>query len=177
MQYKRLTRISTIAVLLIGILALLIVFASACGGNPVPAMTVYYQIGQTAQTSQQLLTIVSVDRTPNYFVAGLMNSIAHSHVDAPPSTKFIIIEATVFNTGQGALGVSRNDFSLKDSEGRVYHTVAYKGLDNYADKKLSTGQTNYGHIAFTVPDIAAGFELSCVLQGSTPVLGVWQLPY
>jgi len=174
---KRLTNITKPVVVFIGILALLLASASACGGKPTPTMTVYYQMGQPAETSRQILTVVSADRTDHYTVAGMLNTLLYTYVYAPPSTTFIIIEATVFNTGQGAFGVSRNDFSLKDSEGRVYHTAAYKGLDNYADKKLSTGQTNYGHIAFIVPDIATGFELSCVLQGSTPVLGVWQLPY
>jgi len=140
-------------------------------------MTVYYQIGQPAQTSRQILTVVSADRTTHYFTAGIINALTHTYVYAPPSTTFIIVEATVFNTGQGALGVSRNDFSLKDSEGRQYPSTAYKGPDNYANKKLSPGQTAWGHIAFIVPDIATGFELSCVLQGSSPVLGVWQLPY
>ena len=174
---KRLTNITNPVVVFIGILALLLASASACGGKPVPAMTVYYQIGQPAQTSRQIFTVVSADRTPHYLVAGVMNALLYTYVDAPPSTTFIIIEATVFNTGLGALGVSRNDFSLKDSEGRKYPSTAYKGRDNYADKKLSPGQTAWGHIAFIVPDIATGFELSCVLQGSTPVLGVWQLTY
>lgn len=164
-------------IVLIGILALLLTSASGCSGKPVPAMTVYYQIGQPAQTSQQILTVVSADRTAQYTVAGILNLLLYTDVEAPPTTEFIIVEVTVYNTGQGALAVSRNDFSLKDSEGRMYHSVAYKGADNYADKKLSYGQTNYGHIAFIVPDIATGFELSCFLQGSQPVLGVWTLPY
>jgi hypothetical protein len=139
-------------------------------------MTVYYKIGQPAETSRQILTVVSADRTDRYNVAGLA-AILYIYVYAQPSTAFIIVEATVFNTGQGALAVSRNDFSLKDSAGREYPSVGYKGLDAYPDKKLSSGQTAYGHIAFIVPDIATGFELSCVLQGLSPVLGVWQLPY
>jgi len=177
MRYKRFTHICMAVLILIGILALLMVSAFACGGKPVPAMTVYYQIGQRAQTSQEILTIVSTEKTPQYPVAGVLNSLLRTWVNAPPTTQFILVEVAVINIGQGGLGVSRNDFSLKDSEGRKYPSVAYKGLDNYADMKLSPGQTNWGHIAFVVPDIATGFELSCVLQGSTPVLGVWQLPY
>jgi hypothetical protein len=177
MRVKRLTNITKPVVVFIGILALLLASASACGGKPTPAMTVYYQIGQPAQTSQQIFTVVSTERTAHYPVSGVINALLYTYVEAPPTTQFIIVEATVINTGQGTLAVSRNDFSLKDSEGRKYLTVAYKGQDNYANKKLSTGQTNWGHIAFVVPDIATGFEFSCVLQGSTPVLGVWQLPY
>ena len=177
MRVKRLTNITRPVVVFIGILALLLASASACGGKPVPAMTVYYQIGQRAQTSQQILTVVSTEKTVRYPVAGVMNALLYAWVDAPPTTQFIIVEVTVINTGQSTLAVSRNDFSLKDSEGRKYLTVAYKGFDNYANKKLSAGQTNWGHISFQVPDIATGFELSCVLQGSTPVLGIWPLPY
>jgi hypothetical protein len=177
MMVKRLAHITRAIVALIGILALLLVSASACGGKPQPAMTVYYQVEQPAQTSQEILTVVSTEKTGHYPVAGVINSLLYTYVDAPPTTEFIIVEVTVINIGQGALGVSRNDFSLKDSEGRKYPTAAYKGFNNFADKKLSPGQTNWGHIAFVVPDIATGFELSCVLLGSTPVLGVWQLPY
>lgn len=177
MKSNRLTHIKRATVALIGILVILSVSALACGGKPVPTTTVYYQIGQPAETSREILTVISADRTAHYLVSGVINSLLYTYVDAPPTTKFMLVEVTIINTGQGALGASRNDFSLKDSQGRVYPTVAYKGYDNFADKKLSPGQTNWGHIAFIVPDIATGFELSCVLQGSTPVLGVWQLNY
>ena len=173
---RRATNIIMPVIVLIGILALLLTSASGCSGKLTPSTTVYYQIGQHAETSRQILTVVSTNRTNRYAVAGL-SSILYSWVDAPPTTFFIIVEVAVTNVGQGSLGVSRNDFTIKDSEGREYFSVAYKGLDAYPSKKLSSGQTAWGYIAFLVPDIATGLELSCVLQGSQPVLGVWTLPY
>jgi len=177
MRVKRFTNITKPVVVFIGILALLLASAAACGGKPEPTVTVYYQIGQRAQTSREILTVVSTEKTAKYTVGGVINALLYTWVEAPPTMQFIIVEVSVINTGQGTLSVSNKDFSLKDSEGREYPTAAYKGSNNYGHKKLSTGETNWGYIAFTVPDIATGFELSCVLQGSTPVLGVWQLPY
>jgi hypothetical protein len=173
---RRATNIIMPVIVLIGILALLLASGSGCGGKPAPSMTVYYQIGQPVETSRQILTVVSADKTDRYNVGGL-TSILYTYVYAPPTTVFIIAEVTVTNVGQGALAISRNDFSLKDSAGRVWPSIGYKGLDAYPGKKLSSGQTAYGHIAFEVPEIAAGLELSCVLQGLSPVLGVWQLPW
>jgi len=173
---RRATNIIMPVIVLIGILALLLASGSGCGGNPPAPAVVYYQIGQPAETSEQIFTLISAQRTDSYAVAGF-TAILYLHETAPPATDFVIIEASVTNVGDSALAISRDDFSLKDSEGREYFSVGYKGIDPYPHKKLPSGQTAYGHIAFLVPEIATGLELSCVLEGTPTVLGVWQLPF
>lgn len=173
---RRGTKIIMLAAAFMGMAALILASGSGCGGKPTPTTTIYYKIGQASQTSREILTVSSADRTNQYARVGL-GSIIDVYVTAPPGIKFVIVGVTVTNVGSGSLGISPNDFTLKDSEGRVYSSATYHGLDPYPSKKLSYGQSAYGHIVFAVPDIASGLELSCVLQGSQPVLGVWQLPY
>jgi len=175
---KQATKIIVSAIALTGILALGLISGSGCGSKPTPATTVYYQMGQTAETSREVLTITSADRTSQYRKGSFAARLFGAFVDAPPGTVFIIVEVSVTNVGKGSsLGVSPKDFSLKDSEDRVWPSVDYSGANPYPSKKLTTGQTVYGYIAFNPLATATGLEVSCVVQGSPPVLGVWQLPY
>jgi len=161
-------------IVVIGVLALLLASGKGCGSKPAP-MSVYYQIGQPIETSQQVFTIVSEERT-NQYNRAVLGAIVSLHINAPPGTVFIIVEVTTTNVGDSSLAVSRSDFSLKDSEGREYTTSKYEGLDPYPNRNLPPGQTAYGKIAFLVPDVARGFELYSVLEGTPDVLGVWALP-
>ena len=170
---RSVTKFTTV-ILLLGILALLLASFSACSSKPTASTTVYYQTGQAAVTSREILTVISATSTTRYARSGF-GAFISIDVDAPPGTTFIIVEVTVTNVGRSSISISRNDFSLKDSEGREYFTVGYSGLGPYPDKKLATGQTASGKIAFVVPVIARGLELSCVLLGTPNVLGVWDL--
>ena len=174
---KRLTNITKPVVVFIGILALLLASASACSGKPVPAMTVYYQIGQPAETSREVLTAVSSEMVSQYkksFPARLINAFEV----APPGTVFVILKVSVTNVGQDSLGISYKDFYMKDSLGRVWPCTGYNGEEkSYPSRKLASGQSDYGYIAFNPLETATGLQLCCVLQGSPPVLAVWQLPY
>lgn len=175
---RRATKIIMLAAAFVGMAALLLTSASGCGGKLTPTTTVYYKIGQASQTSREVLTVSSAARTDRYARAGLGAILGGDlFVTAPPGIKFVIVEVTVTNVGSGSLGISPNDFSLKDSEGRSYASLKYQGFDPYPSKKLPPGQSAYGHIVFSVPDIATGLELSGLLQGSQPVLGVWQLAF
>jgi len=173
---RRATNIVIPAIALLGILVLLLTSASGCGGKHVPTQSVYYQVGQTAETSREVLTVVSTDRVSQYYKTFLKRLVTAYEV-APPGTVFIIVEVSVTNVGQGSLGISPKDFSIKDSEGHVWPSLGYNGDNPYPSRKLAPGQTVFGYIAFNPLATATGLELSCVLQGSPPVLGVWQLPY
>lgn len=173
---RRATNIIMPAILLLGVLAMLLTSGPGCGGKPTPTTTIYYEIGQASQTSREILTVSSANRIDRYDRVGF-GAMIDLYVTAPPGIKFVIVEVTVTNVGSGSLGISPNDFSLKDSEGRSYASRNYQGLNPYPSKKLSPGDSAYGYVVFAVPDIAAGLELSCVLQGSQPVLGVWQLAF
>lgn len=160
---------------LIAMLSMVVASALGCG-KATPPVTTYYQIGQPAQTSKQIFTLISAQRTDSYTVAGF-TAIIYTYEYAPPTTDFVIIEAAVTNVGDSALAISPKDFSLKDSEGREYSTVGYKGPEPYPSKKVPPGQTASGKIAFIVPEIATGLEVSHLLEGNVPVLGVWTLPF
>lgn len=157
----------------------LLVLSSAtwlsCGSSkPVPAMTVYYQVGQRAETSQLLLTVVSAEREEYYFRSSPMLIFAEEH--APPGTVFISVEATAINIGTSSVGIAPGDFSIEDSRGTTYPRTDYKGLKPYPAKKLASGATAFGRILYTVPVDATGLELSCILPGTPPIMAVWVIP-
>jgi len=175
----RVTKIILPAIVLTGILALILTSGSGCGGKstPIPAMSVYYDMGQTAQTSREVMTVVSSEMVTKY-KKPLLSRLSTTYNVAPPGTVFYIIEVSVTNVGQESLSISYKDFSIKDSLGHVWPCIGYNGTHKaYPSRKLASGQSDYGYIAFNVLDTATGLELTCVLQGSPPVLGVWQLPY
>jgi len=162
----------------LAILTALIVSGLSCASSKiVPATTEYYKIGQYAQTSKQMLNVTSADRTTSYGRAGL-KSLLVPEVDAPSGTVFIIINATVFNSGQASVHISPSYFAARDSEGRDYIPKSdYLGYYPYPNKNLAPGQTATGIVIFLVPDIAAGLEVSCVVDGTPPMLAVWQLSF
>jgi len=174
------------AIAVIFILVVLLAFglSRACGsdGELTPATTKYYQVGQWAETSRQLLTVTSPERTDSYALKGsllsfLIDPMQSLTADAPPGAVFIIIEATVTNFGDGSLGIAPRDFSLKDSKGREYSLIGYKGHGPYPSMKLAPGRTASGKILFEVLKIASGLEVSLVLDGTPPVLAVWDLKW
>ena len=92
--------------------------------TPTPDVTEYCQVGQRAETSREMLTVVSVERTDSY-IRGIstfelmfqpLNVLGGVREHAAPGMVFIIIEAAVFNLGDRSLSISPRDFSLKDSE-------------------------------------------------------------
>jgi len=162
----------------LAILTALIVSGLSCASSKiVPATTEYYKIGQYAQTSKQMLNITSADRTTSYIRAGLKGLMV-PEVYALPGTVFIIINATVFNSGNASVHISPSYFAARDSEGRDYVPSSnYLGYNQYPNKNLAPGQTATGIILFLVPDIATGLEVSCVVDGTPPMLAVWQLSF
>ena len=174
---RRALNIIVPVLVLIVVSALLLNAGTGCAGKqPTPAVAVYYQIKQPAETSRQIITLLSAVEGNAYTTTGL-TTLLYTYVRSPAGTVFVIIEVTVTNVGQGALGISRDDFSLKDSEGHQFASVGYKGANPYPNKKLASGQTASGSIAFVVPETVTNLEVSCVLQGSPPQLAVWQLPF
>jgi hypothetical protein len=162
----------------LAILTALIVSGLSCASSKiVPATTEYYKIGQYVQTSKQMLNVTSADRTASYNRAGLKGLMV-PEVYAPAGTVFIIINATVFNSGHSALHISRSYFAARDSEGRDYAPRSdYLGYHAYPNKNLAPGDTATGIILFQVPNIATGLEVSCVVDGTPPMLAVWQLSF
>jgi len=154
--------------------SLTISVAPAPTPTPTPSYSkVYYQIGQPAETSQEVLTVISSNR-----VTQIKTPVGSSTYEiAAPGTVFVVLEVSVTNVGQnGLLSVSYKDFSMTDSLGRVWPCIGYPGVNPYPSGELATGQSAYGYIEFNPLESAQGLEVSCVLQGSPSVLGVWQIP-
>jgi hypothetical protein len=169
------------AIMLIVILALMLTSGAGCGGSepdPTSYAKVYYQIGQAAQQSREVLTIVSTDRVDRIKYPLGIGSLWKSVEVAIPGTVLLVVDVAVTNVGQsGSLSISYKDFSMTDSQGRVWPCLKYPGYHPYpSKKKLASGQSAAGYIYFNPLATATGLELSCVLQGSPPVLAVWQIP-
>lgn len=152
---------------------------------PTPATTEYYQVGQRAETSREMLTVVSAERTDSYIRTVSMLELMFQPLEvlggvrkhAAPGMVFIIIEAAVFNLGDRSLGISPRDFSLKDSEGREYPYIGYEGHSPYPSMKVAPMRPASGKFLFEVLEGASGLEVSCVLYGTPPVLAVWELEW
>lgn len=177
-KMRRVTEVILSAIVLTGILALMLTSGSGCGSKPAPALlNVYYQIGQAAETSREVLTVLSTNRVSQIRTPVGVGRLFKTYEIATPGTVFVVIEVSVTNVGQSSsLSISYKDFSMKDSEGRLWSCIGYPGVNPYPSRKLATGQSAYGYIAFNMLETAVGLEMSCVLQGSPPVRGVWQIP-
>ena len=134
----------------------------------------YFEMGQWVETPKQMVSLISATRVPSYVYAGGYTKTAE------PGTVFIIIEATVFNTGAARLAISPGDFTVRDSEGRLYSYGHYSSWSRdrpYPSRELDPGQTASGKILFAVPEVASGLKVSSVLHGPPFVRAIWELEW
>ena len=132
----------------------------------------YPEMGQWVETPKYMVNLISATKVPSYRYAGGYTRTAD------PGMVFIIIEATVVNTGAARLAISPGDFTVSDSEGRLYSHGSYSPSSDdrpYPSKELDLGQTAYGKIVFTVPEVATGLKVSSVLHGPPFVRAIWNL--
>lgn len=142
----------------------------AVAGTPVPTTSEYYEVAQWAEGSEQMVTVVSAERTDYYYPGWAPPA-------APAETVYVIIDAVVTNVGNTALYISPEHFILRDSEGRWYTSGYYAGPGEFPDTNLAPGKTASGEVLFVVPEIASGLEVTFILDGAEPVLAVWQLEW
>jgi len=167
----------TIGVQVLTLLAALFVLAPGCAGKPVPTMNAYYQVGQRAETTREMLTVISPERTDSYPNGSVLGALTSGDIKAPAGLDFVIIEATVINVGQSSFGISPKDFVITDSEGHKWPQSKYLGKHPYPSQKVGPGFSANGHIVFAVPQGIGGFEVSCIMYGTPTVLAVWTLPF
>jgi len=176
---RRVIKRIPLAIVLTVILALMLTSGVGCGGSEHTSyLKVYYVIGAPAETSREVLTIVSTEKVDRIKHPLGLGSLFDAADVASPGTEFVVVEVSVTNVGQSSsFSISYKDFSITDAQGRVWPCLKYGGYHPYPSKKLAPSQSAYGYVYFNPLKMATGLELSCVLQGSPPVLGVWQLPW
>ena len=168
-------RLAALITVLISIVVLLGSFACR---EVEPAATAYYQIGERVQTSREMLTVISVERTDVYKRHG-PGAILDLDVEALPTTVFIIVEVTVINIGTDKFDIAPDDFILTTPGGNEFFPVDYEGRDPYPKKGLDPQDVGsaYGHVVFIVPEEMEEFELSCTIQGTPPILAKWEIEF
>lgn len=163
-----------VAVSLVFLLVLSSLTGSGCGGGsskPVPEKTVYYQVGQRAETSQLMVTVVSVIREERRVRSHPIWTADWEY--APPGYVFLRVEITTANVGTSAVGIDPSDFTVEDSAGHEWARTIYEGHNPYKARNLAPGETVFGVILYTVPIDVTGLEVSCVLPGTPPIRAVW----
>lgn len=183
----RLKIIPAVAVLM----ALLMVVSCTTESTPAPTptpitTTEYFEIGEWAETSQQLLRLNSAGRTTSfqYYVRVGVNH--YPIVEAAPGTVFIVIKCTVVNPRDIPLELHPDPFVIIDSEGRRYGWKLYNlqpppfGYDTQdlplgEKKELAPGGTTEGNFLFQVPEIATGLTLSAFVSGTPRLEAIYRL--
>ncbi len=136
------------------------------------------QVGQSAQTSQERVTVISADRK-TYYTWTL--SSGHTYVKTPPAGEtYIFIEVEIENLGVSSLYAAYWDFSISNPEGYRYDPQYYLGDDDFpSSQELYQGQKAKGLILFEVPEGATGlllqYDFSDILTG--PNIATWTLGF
>lgn len=147
------------------------VFGGQGGVSDTSGLPQNLKVGQSAQTSEQKVTVISVDRV--------------EEDDWYPGETWVavIIQVQVQNVGASSLWVSNGDFSLSDSEGNRcgscsgvnspgnYNTFYFSSL-----KQLYEGEKEVGVIEFGAPTSATGLEMAYNFGDSSgQTLARWRL--
>ena len=139
--------------------------------TPVPTVTYQYlKPGEWAESSAELVTVVSPWRGPSYMRYGQV-------IGAQAGAVFIIARVSIANAGNVAFYVAPESFALFDSAGRAFGVGVYRAEGGLVAGWLSPGRTVGGTILFEVPDFISGLEVGHYLAGSPPVSARWQLPW
>lgn len=138
--------------------------------EPIPAPgALYLNLGQWAESSKEVVTVSSANRTSFY-----MSDVL---IQAPALMVFVIVDVTVTNVGDSPLYVSPDDFELLDSWGYKYTQVGYKGEGWFPTDELPVTQLASGKILFVVSELSSALKVTHDLRGKLPVKAVWQLPW
>lgn len=164
----------TLGVALIIVVVVLVVAGGPAGGpaaSPTPIASEYYQVGEWAVTSELM---VSVDSAQRIYTYGQYSWARHT---APAGTVYIRIVATVTNIGDTPLYTSSADFTIRDSKGRRYTSIAKPPhiYNPFPASTIPAGHTASGVVLFVVPEIASGLEVTYLMDGAPPVLAIWEL--
>jgi len=137
------------------------------GGSTAPAENnqtpteLNLQVGDTANTSEREVTIISAEITDGFEYSFLGATKLTMH--APDGKKFILAQVRIKNIGQNTIYANGGDFSATDSEGYSYDLEFVSGSlreDRFpALKKLYNNQKAEGSILFEIPADAKGVKI------------------
>ena len=134
---------------------------SSCGVSNTSGLPQNLEVGQSAQTSKQKVTVLSVQR------------------EVHGEYTLITVNAQVEAISAGTLYATDSSFSLSDSEGNRYDTRLdlYVAGDSFAKiKELYQGEKASGNLRFLVPTGATGLKVAYDFgTPGDPLLAKWQL--
>jgi len=149
---------------LIAIGAIVNSFSGEGGSSNTSGLPQNLEVGQSAQTSEQKVTVLSADRD------------LQSQYCWQPNTCVITVNAQVENIGAGSLYVMISNFSLSDSEGNRYDNMVFAGDSVATMKEIYQGEKTGGNIRFAVPTSATGLKLAYNFATlGDPLLARWRL--
>lgn len=115
-------------------------------------------IGQSAQTSELRVTIISANTASSYEWREDWKGDPYTE-EASTGKTFIIIDARAENIGENSVYVAVTSFSMTDSEGYKYDWTYYMADDALESQDLYSGQQSRGELLFEVPDTATGLKV------------------
>ena len=134
---------------------------SSCGVSNTSGLPQNLEVGQSAQTSKQKVTVLSVQR------------------EVHGEYTLVTVSAQVEAISAGTLYATDSSFSLSDSEGNRYDTRLdlYVAGDSFAKiKELYQGEKTSGNLRFLVPTGATGLKVAYDFGTlGDPLLAKWQL--
>jgi hypothetical protein len=160
---KKINKVKHIIIGVVGtILALMALgVVSSCGVSNTSGLPQNLEVGQSAQTSKQKVTVLSVQR------------------EVHGEYTLVTVSAQVEAIGAGTLYATDSSFSLSDSEGNRYDTRLdlYVAGDSFAKiKELYQGEKASGNLRFLVPVGATGLKVAYDFgTPGDPLLAKWQL--
>ena len=126
---------------------------SAVTTAPTPE-TLKLSIGESAKSSDTIVTVTSVDRSESY---RYYSTVFEKYMtqSAEPGKDYVLVDAELQYTGSSSDYVTAGSFSLADSEGYRYDYTMYYGDDDFPIvKELYPDQRVRGKLLYTVPSSA-----------------------
>jgi len=116
------------------------------------------KVGQSAQTTNLKVTVLSAMIEPNYWYINLWGE--EDAVLPDKGKQFVLAEVEFENIGTSRTYISGGSFSVQDSKGYRYDEGYYQGKDGLdMFKELYPNQKTKGKIVFQVPEDATGFQI------------------
>lgn len=137
-------------------LLLLALAAGACAGPSEPTPPALVRVGERTETGKVALTVNSVNR---------VNQIGESSTP-PPGSVFLLADITIQNGSDHNLDYGRYQFTVADTQGRVYEPATVPGLDKpLLTARMQSQKDATGMIVFRVAADSGSLTLKYQVPG------------